>query len=378
MYARKSLSAARAIMSATALALALSLAGCKSSSPAAPTDDASLTAALQSRIAGDGALSTEPIQSAVQNRIATLTGNVSSEAARSLAAADAAQVSGIKTVVNNLTVQAPQPVVAAALPPPAPVPVAPKPKQPSAVKPKPAPVVRQAPPPAAEPPAPEVAAAPPPPPPAQDLPPTPPAPPPPPAPTFRNITVPPDTTIPIRITETLDSATTQQGDLFTGTIASDIFIDGLAVIRQGTSVSGRVSAVQEAAHYKGSSLLTIELTSINRKGEKLAVNTEPYSVQGKGRGANTAEKVGGGAAVGAILGGIIGGGKGAAIGAAAGGGVGAGANTITRGEQVQIPSESLIRFRLTNTLSLKVPVKDTDSTTTSTDLQPRPATQTPQ
>ncbi len=380
MYASKSLSASRAIMSAIALALALSLAGCKNSSPAAPTDDASLTAALQSRIASDGTLSTEPIQSAVQNRIATLTGNVSSEAARSLAAADAAQVPGIKTVVNNLTVQAPPPAVAAATPPPAPVPVAPGPKQPAAIKPRTAPVVRQAPPPPpVETPAPEVAAAPPPPPPAQDLPPAPPAPPPPPpAPTFRNITVPPDTTIPIRITETLDSATTQQGDLFTGTVASDIFIDGLAVIRQGTPVSGRVSAVQEAAHYKGSSLLTVELTSINRKGEKLAVNTEPYSVQGKGRGANTAEKVGGGAAVGAILGGIIGGGKGAAIGAAAGGGVGAGANTITRGEQVQIPSESLIRFHLTNTLSLKVPVKDTDSTTTSTDLQPRPATQTPQ
>jgi hypothetical protein len=379
MYAAKNLSTSSAIMASTILTLGLGLAGCKSSPPA-PTDDASLTAALQSRIASDGALSTEPIQSAVQNRIATLNGNVSSEAARSLAAADASQVAGIKTVVNNLTVQAPVPaVVAATTPPPAPTPVAPKPKQtPAPTKKKPAPIVRQAPPPPAEAPAPapEVAAAPLPPPPVQDLPPAPP--PPPPAPTFRNITIPPDTTIPIRITETLDSATTQQGDLFTGTLASDIIIDGLVVIRQGTPVSGRVSAVQEAAHYKGSSLLTIELTSINRKGEKLTVNTDPYSVKGKGRGANTAEKVGGGAAVGAILGGIIGGGKGAAIGAAAGGGVGAGANTITRGEQVQIASESLIRFNLTNTLSLKVPVKETDSTTTSPELQPRPSGQPPQ
>ena len=371
MYATKSLSTSRAIMASTALVLVLTLAGCKSSAPAPPTDDASLTAALQSRIAGDGALSAEPIQSAVQNRIATLNGNVSSEAARSLAAADAAQVPGIKTVVNNLNVQAPAPTVAAvAPPPPAPIPAAPKPKN---TKPKPAPIVRQAPePPPVEAPAPEVGAAPPPPP-GQELPPPPP--PPPPAPTFRNITVPSGTTVPIRITETLDSATTQQGDLFTGTIAADVIIDGLVVIRQGTPVSGRVSAVQEAAHYKGSSLLTIELTSINRRGEKLAVTTDPYSVKGKGRGANTAEKVGGGAAVGAILGGIIGGGKGAAIGAAAGGGVGAGANTITRGEQVQIPSESLIRFNLTNTLSLKVPVKDTDSTTTNPELQPRPASQ---
>jgi hypothetical protein len=374
MYAIKSLPTSRTILATTAIALALCIAGCKSSASAPPTDDASLTTALQSRIASDGALSAEPIQSAVKDQVATLNGTVSSEAARSLATADAAQVPGIKTVVNNLTVQIPAPTVAAGLtsppPPLAPKPVEPKPKPAPATKPKTkaAPVVRQtAPPP--EPAAPEVAASTPPP--AQELPPPPPPPPPPPA--FHNVTLAPGTTIPIRITETLDSATTQQGENFTGTIASDIISDGLVVIRQGTPVSGRVVAVQEAAHYKGSSLLTIELTSINRRGERITVNTDPYSVQGKGRGANTAEKVGGGAAVGAILGGILGGGKGAAIGAAAGGGVGAGANTVTRGQQVQIKSETLIRFNLTNTLALKVPTKETDSTTGSPDLQQHPA-----
>jgi BON domain len=378
MYADRHLSATRASLAIAALVITLGFSGCKSSAPATPTDDASLTAAVQSRIFGDDALKSEPINSSVQGRVATLNGNVSSEAARSLAAADAAQVAGIKTVVNNLSVQAPAPAITAAVvpPPPPPPPVAPKklPTPKPTPKPKPAPVVHESAP--ADVPPPQVAAAVPPPPPQQELPPPPP--PPPPAPEFRNITVPPDTTIPIRITQTLDSATTQQGETFTGTIATDIVLDGLVVIRQGTAVSGRVSAVQEAAHYKGSSLLTVELTSINRRDEKLAVTTEPYSVQGKGRGKNTAEKVGGGAAVGAILGGILGGGKGAAIGAATGGGVGAGANTITRGEQVQIPSESLIRFRLTNTLSLRVPTKNTESTSSNPDLQQRPVDQPPQ
>jgi hypothetical protein len=202
-------------------------------------------------------------------------------------------------------------------------------------------------------------------------------PPPPPVPAFRNITVPVDTTLPIRITQTLDSATTQQGDTFTGVLASDIVLDNLVVLRQGTPVSGRVSAVQEAAHYKGSSLLTVELTSINQRGERLPITTDSYSVQGKGRGANTAEKVGGGAAVGAILGGILGGGKGAAIGAAAGGGVGAGANTVTRGEQVQIASESLIRFQLNSPLLVRVSTRS-EGPTTEPDLQQRPANQPPQ
>jgi BON domain len=358
----------------TALIIGLGLAGCKSSSPAPPTDDASLTAAVQSRIAGDRAISAEPIQSSVQGRVATLAGNVSSEAARSLAAADAAQVPGIKTVVDNLTVPAPPPIVAAATSPVVPAPLAPMPPKPKpvpTVKPKPAQVVRDESP--ADVPQPPVAPVGPAPTPAQDLPPAPPPPPPPPA--FRDVTVPAGTTIPIRINQTLDSATTQQGENFSGTIAADVIMDGLAVFRQGTSVNGRVVAVQEAAHYKGSSLLTIELTSITRHDEKLSITPDPYSVQGKGRGANTAEKVGGGAAVGAILGGILGGGKGAAIGAAAGGGAGAGVNTITRGEQVQIPSETLIRFNLTNTLSLKVPTKDFDSTTVNPTLQQHPTNQ---
>ena len=367
MYAKRILSAPRIIATVTALSLTLAFSGCKSSTPAAPTDDASLSTTLQSRIAGDTALNAESIQVSVQNGVATLNGNVSSEAARSLAAADAAQVAGIRTVVNNLTVQ-PAPAVATATPTPAPLPPpaaaprktpAPKPappaRQPAPVeRPEPAPVAVQTPPPA---PAPV----------------PPPAPATPPPPTFKNVTIPSGTTIPIRITQTLDSATTQQGQSFSGTVATDVMADGLVAIRQGTAVSGRVSAVQEAAHYKGNSLLTVELVSINRHGESLAVTTDPYSVQGKGRGTNTAAKVGGGAAVGAILGGIIGGGKGAAIGAASGGGLGAGANTITRGQQVQIPSESLINFKLTNTLAVRVSTSNTLSTgTTDAQGQRRP------
>src|SRR6266851_4029056 len=160
MYATRNLSTSRAILAVAALAIALGFAGCKSA-PATPTDDAGLTAALQSRIAGDAALSNEPIQSSVQKQVATLNGTVSNEAARSLAAADAAQVPGVKTVVNNLTVQAPAPAVTAAaapppLPPP-PTPVAPKPKPPAPIKSKPATIVRQPAP--VETPAPQVATA---------------------------------------------------------------------------------------------------------------------------------------------------------------------------------------------------------------------------
>lgn len=352
------------LIAALGLALSFGAAGCKSTPAAPATDDATLGTALHSRISGDSALSAEPIQTSVQNGVATLNGNVSSDAARSLAANDAAQVPGIRTVVNNLTVQ---PVQSAATPPPEVAPT-PEPVRPAEREKKPAPgrkqVARYDPPPAApvERPAPAPA-------PIQQAPApvvqAPPAPPPPPA--FRSVTLASGSTIPVRITQTLDSATTQQGENFSGVVATDVIIDGLVAIPQGTPITGRVDEVHEAAHFKGSSLLTVELTSINRKGEKIPVTTEPFSKEGAGRGKNTAEKVGGGAAVGAILGGLLGGGKGAAIGAASGGALGAGANTVTKGQQVQIPSETLIRFRLTNAIAVKAPTRDAADRSASSD-----------
>jgi len=371
MHAPHTVSFPRAVTSAVFLAIALSFGGCKKSSPA--PDDAALTSAVQTRIAGDSALQPESIQVTVQNGIATLNGTVSNEAARSLAASDAAQVAGLKTVINNLTVQqaaAEQPAAqpapqAAAVPAPPPPPRArkepvKKKTRPEPVEHTPAPIERVAPPEQAQ-------AAPPPPP--------PPAPAKPAAPAFRDVTLPAGTTLPIRITQTLDSASTQQGDSFSGTVASDVVIDGAVAIPHGTAVSGRVDAVQEAAHFKGNSLLTIELTGLRHRGSSVALSTEPYSVAGKGRGKNTAVKTGGGAAVGAILGGIFGGGKGAAIGAAAGGGAGAGSNAITRGEQVQIPSESLIRFHLINGISLRVPNNGARNASDNPNLQQRPDSQ---
>jgi hypothetical protein len=333
--------------------LAMVLAGCKSTPPA--TDDASVSTQVESRLSSDQNLRGQSIQASVSGGVVTLNGSVATDTARTIATGDVAQIAGVKTVVDNLVVQAPPtsatvalpppPVAAAAFTPPAPLPAA-KSRKPSAMTaeqapPQPAPIVRNIPEPAPQP-APVVAKT--------QAPPLPSAP----APVAHNITLPAGTAIPVRITQTLDSATAQTGDKFAGALASDLIVDGMVVLAQGTPVTGHVDAVQDAAHFKGSSLLTLSLSAINHKGERIDVSTEAFTKQGAGRGKNTAEKIGGGAAVGAILGGIFGGGKGAAIGAAAGGGVGAGANSVTRGQQVQIPSETVVRFRLLDPILVRV------------------------
>jgi len=340
-------------LAALAIGLTGAVAGCKSSAP----DDASLNTQVQSKLFSDQALRSEPIQTAVSGGVVTLSGTVSNDAARAGAASDAGQVAGVKTVVNNLSVQAPAATAMTAPPPSMPTeskPAAPPQKiaKPSVVKAppvktSPAPIVRNTP--APPPPAPvsSAQAAPP---------PQPQAPPPAPKPVVRNIVLPVGTSLPVRITQTLDSATTQSGDKFTGVIASDVVVDGQVVLAQGAPVTGRVDEAKDAAHFKGSSLLTISLTSISQRGERIDCTTEQYSKEGSGRGKNTAVKAGGGAAVGAILGGILGGGKGAAIGAATGGGVGAGVNAVTKGQQVQIPSESIVRFKLADPVSVRVTI----------------------
>jgi hypothetical protein len=348
------------------LALSLAAAGCHKT-----IDDATLTTNVHTALAADSAIATEPIQPTVVAGVVTLNGNVSNDTARAVAARDAAVVKGVKQVVNALSIQgmavtpeitqpeAPTEPRMATRPerqaiarheplPPPPPPLAPMPVQApeQAPPPQPAPVAQTPPPP-----------------------PLPSAP----APIVRNVSVPSGTGISVRVNQTLDSESTQEGTAFTGVVTSSVIVDGQVAIPAGSQVSGTVIDVHEAGHYKGNSLLSVQLNSIRRRGERIDVSTEAYTLEGKGRGKNTAAKVGGGAAVGAILGGIFGGGKGAAIGAGVGAGAGGVANGVTRGEQVQITSESIIRFRLANGFTVRSfgSTDERDENPSNGGLQPR-------
>ena len=148
--------------------------------------------------------------------------------------------------------------------------------------------------------------------------PTPPPPPPPP----QKVTIPAGTQLTVRLNDPLDSEKNQVGDTFHGSLGAPIVIDDQTVIPTGADVTGRVAAVQSAGRFAGSSLLTLELTSLSVNGKTYNVQTNQWSRQGKGEGKNTAVKAGGGAALGAVIGGLAGGGRGAAIGAVAGGACG--------------------------------------------------------
>ena len=161
-----------------------------------------------------------------------------------------------------------------------------------------------------------------------------------------SVTLPAGQSLLVRMIDGVDSSKNHVGDIFHATLETDLNVNGQVVARKGTDVYGRLATAEKAGNFSGKSELQLELTRLVIDGHDYPLVSSDYNVQGKGRGGDTAKKVGGGAVLGAIIGGIAGGGKGAAIGAAAGGGAGAGVQIITKGPQVKVPSEALLEFRL--------------------------------
>jgi hypothetical protein len=167
-----------------------------------------------------------------------------------------------------------------------------------------------------------------------------------PAAQYGEITVPAGQSLLVRMIDGVDSSRNHVGDVFHGSLETDLYINGTFVARKGTDVYGRLAEAKEAGHLSGSAELQLELMRMVIDGRDYPLVSSDYSLKGQGRGSDTAKKVGGGAVVGAIIGAIAGGGKGAAIGAGVGSAAGAGVQVFTRGQQVKVPSETLLEFRL--------------------------------
>ena len=161
-----------------------------------------------------------------------------------------------------------------------------------------------------------------------------------------NVTIPAGQSLLVRMIDSVDSSKNHVGDVFHASLETDLNVSNSIVARKGTDVYGRLANAQEAGHVSGSAELQLELTRIVIDGKDYPIVSSDYSLRGKGRGSDTAKKVGVGAVAGAIIGAIAGGGKGAAIGAGVGSAAGAGVQVFTRGQQVKVPSETLLEFRL--------------------------------
>ncbi len=176
-------------------------------------------------------------------------------------------------------------------------------------------------------------------------------PPPPPEP----IVVPTGTTLTVRVGQALSSKTSQAGQTFLATTAQPVSVGGISAIPSGSTVSGTVVSAKAKGKIKGEGELSLALTSITVQGHTYRITTQVLQNTTKGKGKRTAKTTGGGAAGGALIGAVAGGGKGAAIGAVVGGGAGLVGGAATGNQQIEIPVESPLSFRLSAPLTLPPP-----------------------
>lgn len=304
--------------------------------------DAQIAADVQNKINADGNV-TSKVAVAADHGVVTLSGNANSDMERTAAANDAGQVQGVKTVVNNLQVQSaenqppatpmsdnstatPQDLNSSASAAPRMHHRSSKPRPDSAYSNSSnsgssdttttASNTTSAPP----------AYTPPPP---------------------QPITVAAGTSLAVSLIDPLSSESSKTGETFRASLETPLVgDDGRVAVPAGADVEGRIVDAKPSTHFSGSSNLALELTKITVNGKPYDIATNQWAKKGAGRGARSAETIGGGAAVGALIGGLLGGGKGAAIGAGAGGAAGTGVQAATHGEAIKLPSETRLDFRL--------------------------------
>jgi len=160
------------------------------------------------------------------------------------------------------------------------------------------------------------------------------------------LTIPAGTSVFVRMIDSVDSSKNAVGDSFRASLQDQLVVNGIVVAPKDADVYGKLSEVRESGKISGAPQLTLELTGIRIGNTIMPIDSTDYNVAGKGRGKQSAERIGGGAVLGAIIGGIAGGGRGAAIGAGAGAGAGTAVQLVTHGDKIRIPSETVLEFRL--------------------------------
>ena len=169
-----------------------------------------------------------------------------------------------------------------------------------------------------------------------------------------DVKIPAGTTLAIRINQHISVKNSQAGDPFDGEIVEPVTdANGKLIVPKGTPVGGVVAASHKRGHFKGASILQLRLTSMTLNGQRYPLETSSLTRSKKGKGKRTAAFIGGGSGLGMLIGGIATGGTGLLIGGLAGAGAGTAAAGLTGNRDIDIPSESIVHFKLAETLAVQ-------------------------
>ncbi len=159
------------------------------------------------------------------------------------------------------------------------------------------------------------------------------------------------TNLTIRINQHISVKTSHAGDRFDGEIVDPVVGENdRVVIPKGTPVGGVVVASHRRGHFKGSSILELRLTNLTLNGTRYRLDTSDLTQTKKGKGKRSAAFIGGGTGLGMLVGGVASGGVGLLVGGLVGAGGGTALGGLTGNRDIDIPAESIVRFKLADNL----------------------------
>lgn len=176
---------------------------------------------------------------------------------------------------------------------------------------------------------------------------------------YREVTIPAGTVLPLQLTSSVASDTSQVEDKVSATLRSGLRVDGVVVLPAGTAVFGHVTSADRSNKVKGRASIAFRFNQIDLPGQsgRESIGTGTVTRVARGTKKKDATKIGVGAGAGAVIGGIIGGGSGAAKGAVIGGGAGTAAVLATRGDEVRLGPGAAVSVKLTAPLTVRVAAK---------------------
>jgi hypothetical protein len=165
------------------------------------------------------------------------------------------------------------------------------------------------------------------------------------------VSIPAGTTLTIRIDQHISVKTSHAGDAFTGELVESVLAsDNSILVPKNAVVGGMVDVSHRRGHFKGRSLLELRLTSLTLNGTWYPLTTRDVARSKRGKGRRSTGLIAGGAGLGMLVGGVASGGTGLLVGGLVGGGAGTAVAGMTGNGDIEIPAESIVRFKLANDL----------------------------
>jgi len=174
--------------------------------------------------------------------------------------------------------------------------------------------------------------------------------------TWREITIPAGTTLPVVLDTAIGSDISRVEEPVRGHLSKPISVNGVTALPEGSVVNGVVTDAKRSGKVEGLAHVALRFETVSPRGgdDRYRIETTSIGRTAHGTKKKDAVKILAPAAGGAIIGGIAGGKKGAAIGTAAGAGAGTAYVMSTRGEEVRLAKGTALTLKLAEPITVWV------------------------